>query len=256
MNDPWQILGVERNASPEEIKRAYRKLAREHHPDLGGDPDRFREIQQAYDHVTNPPPEQPHHAHENFDPFHEIFQRHFGVNFGWRAPNPRNANIETQVHITVAETITGAQRSVHLNENGAGRSIQIEIPKGMNSGDTVKYAGMGSTINPSLPAGDLFVRVQVTPPPGYTLDQGTLYTQQSVPLWQILLGTTVKVQDPLGGDLIVKVPPGTGTGTRLRLPQKGGWVRHTQQRGDLLVEIVVIMPELTEKQREIISEWL
>jgi curved DNA-binding protein len=257
MTDPWQILGVDRNATSDDVKKAYRKLAKDHHPDLGGDPDRFREIQQAYDQISNPQPHQyqPQQPPPGFEHFEELFQN-IGVNFGWRPRPQRNANMEVQIAISIAESITGTHRDLQVNENGASRSIKIDIPRGLYTGDTVKYSGMGSNQNTTLPPGDLFVRVIVTPPAGYTVDQGTLHTQRAVPLWQALLGTTVTVQDPMGGDLVIKVPAGTGTGSRLRVAQKGGWMRQTEQRGDILVEIVVLMPELTEEQRQTISEWL
>ena len=257
MTDPWQILGVDRTATADDVKKAYRKLAKDHHPDMGGDPDRFREIQQAYDQISNPQSQQhqPPPPPPGFEHFETIFQN-IGVNFGWRSRPQRNANMEVTITITVAESVTGTQRDLQVNENGTSRSIKIDIPRGLYTGDTVKYSGMGSNQNASLPAGDLFVRIIVSPPAGYTVDQGTLYTQRAVPLWQALLGTTVTVQDPLAGDLIVKVPAGTGTGTRLRVNQKGGWLRQQDQRGDILVEIVVIMPELTEEQRQTIGQWL
>lgn len=256
MNDPWMILGVGRDANADEIKRAYRKLAREHHPDLGGDPDRFRQIQQAYDQINNGS-QNPHSTQTppGFDHFQELFHN-LGVRFEWHGRPQRNGNLEIQVELSVADTITGTTRDLQINENGNSRTIKIDIPRGLYTGDVVKYSGMGGTQNPQLPAGDLFVRVNITPPNGYRFEQGSLHTNQSIPLWQALLGTTITIQDPLGGDLAVKVPAGIGTGTILRVAQKGGWIRQLDKRGDILVEIHVIMPQLTQEQQQIINSWL
>ena len=256
--DPWSALNIERSASADDIKMAYRKLAREHHTDLGGDPDRFRQIQQAYEQLTNPQP-QPHQHHQQQQQQHnginlEDLFRNFGINFGQQHRPQRNHNLEMHVIISVVETINGASRTVNINENGVPRTIQVDIPAGLATGEVIKYAGMGSQLNASLPAGDLLVRITVENPLGYVVDQGHMLVQRSISVWRALLGTEVTVQDPLGSELKVTVPAGVTAGTRLRVAGRGGQLR--QQRGDIIIEITITMPELSDDQTIMITKWL
>ena len=105
MNDPHSVLGVSRTASDDEIKQAYRKLAKEHHPDRGGDEDKFKAINEAYDYIKNPPQEQPQpDPWANFD---DMFSHHFGGQnpFTQHRQNqqPRNASIKVTVYITLED---------------------------------------------------------------------------------------------------------------------------------------------------------
>jgi curved DNA-binding protein len=246
ISDPWTVLGVDQNATPEQIKTAYRKLARDHHPDLGGDPDKFREIRQAYEKMQVPTP-----SPASFDNFESVFQRFHG------RFRPRNHAIHTQVEVSLAETITGTTKTLKIQKDVDTVIVDVQIPPGVGSGDTLKYttgiAQNGHAV--TLPC-DLYVLIQVVPPSGYVLDQGSLITQCTLNLWSALLGTTVTVQDPLSGAIQVTVPPGVNTGDRLRVPGRGGWNRHTRQRGDILIEIQICMPELTSAQQEIIRGWI
>jgi len=255
--DPWSTLNIDRTATADEIKLAYRKLARDHHPDLGGDPDQFRQVQQAYDQLTNPQPQpqqQQHqqHQHHNGINLEELF-RNFGVNFGQQTRPRRNQNLEMHVNISVAETINGANRTVTITENGVPRNIQVDIPAGLATGEVIKYADMGSQLHSSLPAGDLMVRVTVDNPLGYVLNHGHMLTQRSISVWQALLGTEIIVRDPLGSELKVTVPAGVTAGTGLRVSGRGGQLR--QQRGDIIIEIIITMPALSDDQIATISKW-
>jgi len=250
--DPWSALNIERSASADDIKMAYRKLAREHHPDLGGDPDRFRQIQQAYEQLTNPQPQQHQQQHHGIN-IEDLF-RNFGVNFGQQHRPRRNQNLEMYVIISVAETINGASRTVNINENGVLRTIQVDIPAGLATSEVIKYTDMGSQLDASLPAGDLLIRITVENPLGYVVDQGHMLTQRRISVWRALLGTEVTVQDPLGSELKVTVPAGVTAGTRLRVAGRGGQLR--QQRGDIIIEIIITMPELSDDQTTIITKWL
>lgn len=261
--DPWSVLGVARDASSEDIKAAYKRLAREHHPDLGGDQEKFIAINQAYEQLANPKQNTKNHAtnqHAGSGPFgdfadlNDIF-RHFGNPF--RSQQfVRNPNLEVLVQIALNETISGATRTLQVNEPGGSREIQIEIPRGVGTGDTMKYANMGSRQRADLPPGDLYVRIQVQMPQGYDLVQGHLLTHRDIGLWQALVGSTVKVSDPYGVEIEVTVPPLSRPGTTLRVAGRGGFQRATQQRGDILVELGVNYPDqLTPEQTKIIQDW-
>ena len=250
MRDPWTVLGVDRSASPEDIKKAYKKLVKEHHPDIGGAPDRFREIQEAYQQLEKQ--QTSHQQHDSV--FNDIFSQFAGFKFGHTAF--RNQNFEAVVTISLAESINGTSHNFQINIGSNNQTLKLEIPKGMSHGDTVKYSGMGSSQIPNLPPGDLFVRINIEMPAGYTLVSDTVFTQVNVTVWEAILGTTVDVDDPAGGKIKITVPANTDPNTTLRIPGRGGWNRYLNQRGDMMVKINITIPEITEEQRQIISVWV
>ena len=257
--DPWSILGVQRDAAAEDIKAAYRRLAKDHHPDLGGDPDRFIEIQKAYQQLTSPPPGPSAPPQSPFDdrfhnPFADLFSQ-WDIGFN---PNQlhRNNNFETQISITVAESITGCTRTIRINDHGATKTIDILIPVGSQSGDRVKYAGMGSSIRADVPPGSLYVRILMEPFQDYQLQEGNLYCERTLLLWQALLGHQLTVTDPFGTSIEVQVPAGVAPHTLLRIPERGGFCRNLNKRADILVRLIILMPAVTPEQREIIQGWV
>ncbi len=257
--DPWSILGVQRDASAEEIKAAYRRLAKDHHPDKGGDPDRFIEIQNAYQQLTSPPPQQSTPPQSAFDDlfenhFEDLFSR-FGFGFNPNQIN-RNNNFETQVKITLAESITGCKRTLRINDHGTTKTIDIVIPVGSQSGDVVKYAGMGSTAKADAPPGSLYVRILIEPFQDYQIQEGNLYCERIIPVWQALLGTQINVIDPFGSGIEVQVPAGVAPHTILRIPERGGFCRNLNKRADILVKLIIKMPQITTEQRQIIQGWV
>lgn len=257
--DPWSILGVQRDASAEEIKAAYRRLAKDHHPDRGGDPNRFIEIQAAYQQLTSPPPQQSARSHSSVNDlfnnhFEDLFsQFDFGFNFNQM---PRNSNVETQVKITVAESITGCKRTIRINDHTTTKTIDIVIPVGSQSGDVVKYAGMGSTAKADAPPGSLYVRILIEPFEDYQIQDGNLYCERTITAWQALLGSRLILKDPFGASIEVQVPAGVSPHAILRIPERGGFCRNRNKRADILVKLIILMPEITPEQRQIIQGWV
>jgi len=255
MRDPWAVLGLTQSASADEIKSAYRRLAKDHHPDRGGDPDLFIEIQKAYQQLTNPQNTQQsaHPYPHGFESFEQIF-RNFGFDFGNRAP-VQNANFEAFIEVSVADSIQGCTKTIQVEENGNTRWVNVTVPQGCYTGDTIKYSGQGSTAHSQLPPGDLYVRVLVQPYDDFEYRQGDLLAEKSITVWQALLGCHITVTDPLGHKIQISVPAGCPPGTTLRVAQCGGFRRDIQQRGDILIKLKVQMVKLTDQQREIIQQW-
>jgi len=257
--DPWSILGVQRDASADEIKAAYRRLAKDHHPDRGGDPNRFIEIQNAYQQLTSPPSQQSAQSHSSVNDlfnnhFEDLFsQFNFGFNFNQM---PRNSNVETQVKITVAESITGCKRTIRINDHTTTKTIDIVIPVGSQSGDVVKYAGMGSTAKADAPPGSLYVRILIEPFEDYQIQDGNLYCERTITAWQALLGSRLILKDPFGASIEVQVPAGVSPHAILRIPERGGFCRNRNKRADILVKLIILMPEITPEQRQIIQDWV
>jgi molecular chaperone DnaJ len=254
MPNPWTVLGIDQTASADEIKAAYRRLAKDHHPDKGGDPDRFMEIQNAYQQLTNPQKNQTHsqnsHPFSNFneqDFFKEIFEKFSTQGFGYRPANP---NFEAAIMITVAEHIQGCTKTIEIDDNGKTRTVNITIPPGSQTGDAVKYSGQGSTINPKLPPGDLYVRIRVQPYDNFELRNGDLYAEKTLSVVDAWIGCSVAVRDPFGSNLEIRVPDACQPGTILRVKGQGGFNRVSRQRGDMMIKIHIELPKLTDDQKE------
>ena len=248
MKSPYQILGVNRDASADEIKRAYRKLASQHHPDKGGDTALFQEIQTAYDTLSDPQRRQqydnPQHSQfqgfgpAGFGPGGFDFQTVFDI-FGTRFQHgsqqrPQQARMTLWIPLT--DVATGGTRPVSVGSSHGNNLIEIEIPLGINDGDTVQYPRLA-------PGGsDLIVTFRVHPDARYRRQGQNLHLEHPVSMWDLILGGTITVRDILNNELRLVVPPRTQPGTALRcrgrgLPTRGG------HSGDMMVHLQARLPE-------------
>ena len=246
--DHYSTLGVGRNATPDEIKRAYRRLASQHHPDKGGDTQRFQEIQTAYDTLSdtqrrqqydNP---QPQGFHFNFGQggpdINSIFGHMFGQGFG---PNPfgqRQAPnyVRMTLWITLTDAAQGGRRPVALGTPRGQSTVEIEIPLGIGDGDNVQYQGLA-------PGGqDLVIQFRIHPDPMWQRDGLNLTTEVAVDIWAMILGGDVTVRGITGSELVTHLPARTQPRTTLRLRRQGLRDRAGNQ-GDLMVRVMPRIPE-------------
>lgn len=259
--DPWIVLGINRNASAKDIKAAYRRLAKDHHPDQGGDPDRFIQIQAAYQqlvstatHSTTPkvsPVDNPLSQFVFESEFAEFFRSHFDPHY-----DHPNSNFDTQIRISLAESITGCKRTIRIDDHGATKTIDILIPAGAQTGDVVKYSGMGSTFRADLPPGSLYVRILIEPFEDYQVQDGNLCCERTISVWQALLGSQLILKDPFGASIEVQVPASVTSHTVLRIPERGGFCRIRNKRADVLVKLIIKMPQITPEQHQVIRGWV
>ena len=236
MQNPYQILGVDRNATADEIKRAYRRLASKHHPDKGGDKSKFQEIQAAYEQLTNPQPQAPQgfnfHSQGPFD-----FQSIFDV-FGARFQQPhqqRRQQAQMSLWITLVDAAQSGKKTISVGTQLGTMTVEIEIPAGINDGDTVQYPGIG-------PGGiDLLITFKIHPNPRWTRQGANLTTDHAVSVWDLILGTDIQVQDILGATLSLNIPPRTQPGTMFRLRGRG-MAQRSGPAGDLFVRVQATIP--------------
>ena len=251
MNNYYQTLGIERGANADEIKRAYRRLASQHHPDKGGDKNKFQEIELAYRTLSDPqtraqydnPRSQPgfgfHTANGNFD-FESIFDI-FGAKFQNPQQQRRAQHAVMTLWITLRDVSQGGRRTISVGTHQGTSAVEIEIPLGINDGDSVQYSGVG-------PGGiDLVINYRIHPDPKWVRQGLTLQTEHSISIWDLILGCETPIKDILGTNLSLTVPAGTQPGTILRLRGRG-LASRAGDAGDLLIKIQAQIPNNIPKE--------
>lgn len=242
MTNYYETLGIDRSASNDEIKRAYRKLASQHHPDRGGDTKKFQDIQVAYDTLSDP---QKRAMHDNprqsfggvggngFD-FESIFDI-FGARFHHPQPH-RQQRAMVSLWITLRDAAVGGQRTVSIGTHQGTQAIEIDIPPGISEGQSVQYPGIA-------PGGiDLVITYRIHPDPKWNRTGLTLITEHIVSVWDLILGCETIIRDIAGNNLSLTVPAKTQPGTTLRLRGRGISPR-SGAPGDLLVLIQAQIPD-------------
>ena len=245
MKNHYQTLGVDPAATADEIKRAYRKLASQHHPDKGGDKSKFQEIQAAYNALTNPQHDQ--HGFGGFQsnaPFD--FQTIFDI-FGTRfqqagAQQQRRQQARMSLWITLADVATGGMRAISVGTQQGTHAMEIEIPRGINDGDSVQYPGSGPVANM-----DLIITYRIHPDARFNRTGLNLQTEHVVDIWDLIIGGSARVRDILGNELDITIPARTQPGTTVRLRGRGLTDRKGTQ-GDLLIRLQARIPEAIDPE--------
>lgn len=288
VKDYYEILGVGRNADDTEIKKAYRNLAREHHPDMVGESDkkvaeqRFKEINEAYQVLSDPEKKRMYdkfgHASNSSagtsgnespftytytssggsDPF-DIFEDFFGFRGfrGQRGPT-KGKNLYYELHVNFGDAVHGIEKEVNI-ESG---KVKIKIPSGVHDGTEIKFIGKGMPGPKNLPYGDLFITVRVRVPDKFRRVSDNLFTSLEIDMVQAALGGEISIpvidlKSSSGvGKAKIKIPQGTQPGTQIRVRGKGMPRLRSSGRGDIIVQIFVIVPRrLSRKQRKILESY-
>ena len=244
MSDHYATLGVSKTATPDEIKRAFRKLASQHHPDKGGDTAKFQSIQAAYDTLgdavkraeyDNPRPQFsgfPGGAQFNMN---DIFGQMFGGQSPFGPQRRQQSHTRMTLWIRLSDVAQGGTRPVAVGTPQGQSTIEVEIPLGINDGDNVQYQGLAPG------GGDLVIQFRVQPHADFQRQGLSLVTTHKVSIWTLILGGDTEVQTVEGNRLVVKVVPHTQPGTTLRLKSQG--LRdQSGQKGDLMVHIQTEIP--------------
>jgi len=259
--DYYQALGVARDAPADEIKKAYRKLARKYHPDVSKEADagkRMAEVNEAYTVLSDPEkraaydqigkgaqPGQEFRPPPGWDQGFEFSRRgaqdedfsdFFSEIFG-RARASRERNDQhARVMLDLEDSFTGATRQLMLGD----RALNVKIPKGVREGQVIRLAGQGKP-------GDLLLEVQFNPHPRLRADGRDLYLGLPVAPWEAALGAIVPVDLP-GGALNVRIPAGAQSGRQMRVRGKG---LPSNPPGDLYLDIRIVTPPAdTPKAKE------
>ena len=265
--DYYQILGVPREASQDDIKRAYRKLARKYHPDVSKEKDaeaHFKEVGEAYEVLKDPEKRAAYDqvgkqwkAGQDFHPppdwnqefnfrgggftdadlgqFSDFFRSIFGQggrdgeHYEHGTFRARGSDQHAKILVDLEDAYHGSTRTITLsipeldaqgNIVGHARNLGVKIPKGITAGQRIRLAGQGGLGFGGGPNGDLYLEVEFQPHPLFRAEKQDIYLELPVTPWEAALGGTVVVPT-LGGKVELKIPPGSQTGSKLRLKGRG-----------------------------------
>ncbi len=279
-SDHYAALGVANTATPEQIKHAYRKLARKYHPDVSKETDaeaRFKRIASAYailhdaakrrsydeerrqaqaafqprpgprperDFASPPPP------HFDQDFFDSLFGQHSA-----ETTRAGDADVHATLVIDLRDTYRGARRQILLQAQAANaqhaavpaRQLEIRIPQGIRAGQSMRLAGQGLPAGYGTAAGDLYVKIDFAPDASFRVDERDVHSELSISPWESALGASITAPVP-DGQLQVMIPAGSRSGHRLRLKGRG---IPSVPPGDLYITLsIVCPPALTQIEQD------
>jgi len=263
MKDPYKVLGVGHNATDDDIKKAYRQLAKEHHPDrTQGDDTRFKEIAEAYEILSDPKKRSQWHTQSRFangnfdDQFFEDFIRNQGFSdmfnnrYGW-ASNGKGQDVKAQIQISFEDSYYGTNREMRIGM----KPIAVTIPRGIRNGQRLRLKGLGQRGLTEDLHGDLILTVVVTDHSDYMLDNRGLHKIHKVNVFDAMLGGK-GIIDVFDKKISFTVPPNTQTGTLLRIQGKGFPIYNQDNAcGDLYINVIVDLPkELNEHEKNLLLQ--
>lgn len=254
MTDPYKILGVTPNSSDSEIKSAYRKLAKQHHPDHGGDGELFAKINAAYDNIKNAQARSSYQQEQDFSnysnmrwksefggtafDFEDIFSQTFNR-------TPRNQDVSITMYVSLEDIYNCAEKTVRYNlNNGKTKEVDIRIPKGITEDTKVRFANFGEDTKPG-PAGHLFVTFRIKTHADYIVEGYDLVKRLNISVKEAMFGTEKNIQTLDKRNLKLHIKSGTQCGTRLRIPESG-LPQRDRPNGNLFIEVKVDIPSLSE----------
>ena len=277
--DYYQTLGVARTASPEDIKRAYRRLARKYHPDVSTEADaesRFKEVGEAYEVLKDPEKRAAYdrfgkdwkHGQEFRPPpgwekqfnfggrgggggfsdaseFSDFFETLFGRGGLRSSRGPMRVKGDDRsatIEIPIEDAYRGATRNITLG----GRTLSVRIPKGITEGRRIRLGGQGGTGAGGGPAGDLYLTVTFTAHPLFRPEGHDVHVKLPVAPWEVVLGATVAVPT-LGGKVDLRIPRGSRGGQILRLKGRG---LPGRPNGDQYVTLEIVAPPADTPEAE------
>lgn len=280
--DYYEVLGLSRSATADQIKRAYRKLAKQHHPDANPDDassqKKFAEITEAYEVLSDTEKRQ---KYDQFghnwsrvggaagsDPFsgfggggaagfdlNDILGGMFGGGGGGspfgggggrsgrRQPRSQQGqNLDVEIRVPFHVGIEGGEHELTLQTGGNVEKLTVRIPPGISDGGKVRLAGQGHAGVGGGPAGDVIVTVKIAGHPWFWREGSNLMVEVPISPSEAALGARVDVPTLSDGTVVMTIPPGTSSGAKLRLRGKGAPDPRTKNRGDQLVRLKIVTP--------------
>ena len=281
----YETLGVSDSATEAEIKKSYRKLARQYHPDVNKDPDaeeKFKEINAAYEVLSDKNKKAQYDTHgdqmfggQNFHDFaqgqgggadlDEILRQMFGQGggggfggqgggfggggfggFGGGRQQQVDLDLEANVTVPFATAILGGKHNVSVQ----GESFDIKIPAGIKDGEKMRVKGKGQSMQGQR--GNLILNIKIATTPDYERDGDNLVKTFDVPLYAALFGDKIAIET-LEKEINLKVPQNTKNGQRFRVKEMGAMNRKTKQKGDLYLRANIVLPQVEDMDDELVE---
>ena len=287
--DYYKILGVEKTATQQEIRKAFRKQAKKYHPDINKDDphaqEKFQAINEANEVLGDPEKRKKYdeygenwkHADEyeaqrrkyesqtrsndrfggyefgefsSGGDFSSFFEELFGSRFAGQKRRKRGQDYQTTLSLTLRDILTTHKQIINVN----GKNIRITIPAGVSDGQKIRLKGHGAPSLDGSENGDLYITFHIDPDTVFARSENNLYTDTTIDLYTALLGGEAIVPT-LDGNVRMQIKAGTPPDSKLRLRGKGvpGYKNETS-RGDLIVNIKVQFPVLNERQKELLRQ--
>jgi len=257
--DYYSILGVSKNASDQDIRKAYKKKSMQHHPDRGGSEEKFKEINEAYSTLKDPQKRAEYDSPQpqfnfnsgsfggGFNPFDEIFGRS-------HHRQRRNHDVTININLDLIDVITGKELTARYQvPSGKIKEANIDIPPGIEDGVGIRFRGLGDNAIPNIPPGDLIVRTRIKQPVNWKRSGNDLRTRAMVSIFDCLLGGSVEIRTIDDKRFKVNIPKGTQSGAIFSIPNHGIPNIQTGKRGNIFVEINAAVPKI---ENEMILEEL
>ncbi len=287
MPTPYETLGVKPSASADDIKKAYRALAKKLHPDLNPDKrveQQFKEVSAAYDLLSDPAkrarydrgeidasgaerPDRPFYRryaegregakYQDFgldedSAIDDLFANLFRQKRPERPMHLRGADVTYVAEVDFIEAALGAKKRLMLTD---GKTLDVTIPPGTEDGQTLRLKGQGLPGAGGGPAGDAYIEVKVAPHPLFSRKGSDVHIELPITLPEAVLGATI-TSPTIDGPVSLKVPRNSNTGSTLRLKGKGIVDRSTGQRGDQYVRLKVVLPDRADPElTDFLEKW-
>ena len=269
--DYYNTLGITKSASEADIKTAYRKMAMKHHPDRGGDEKKFKEVTEAYETLSDPQKKQmfdmgvdpnaqhtsyrqgsPFEFHFNTGNFEDVFSN-FG--FGGR-PARKNKTLNVNIEVALEDILKGRVIDAEIGiPNGSKRLVNIEVPPGIESGQQIRYRGMGEHTLKDVAPGDLIVNILVKQHSVFQRQGDMLMITKFISPWDAILGSEITIETIDKKTLTIGIPAGTQPDTILSCRGEGLPNMRTKVRGNLLIKVQIEIPKnLNSEQKDAVEQ--
>ena len=279
--DYYEILGLSKGASDDEIKKAFKKKAMKFHPDRTGNDKtaetKFKEAKEAYDVLSDPQKKSMYDQYGTTDfgggfggrsqggfnasGFEDVFEDLFGDIFGGgRARNPnrayKGADLEYHLQLSLEEAAFGIEKVVQFRTKNENKEMSVSIPAGVDNGDRVRLSGKGEPGINQGPPGDLFIRVVLEKHSIFERDGNNLYCNVPISFAEATLGAEIEIPTLSNNKVSIDIPPGTQTGKYFRLRGKGIKSVRGGNIGDLMCSVQIETPvNLSSEQKNILLQF-